>query len=436
MYRHGRFFRSFRLEEGTFLVGRDPDADIALNLKYVSRKHCQIEFKGKNQLFLQDLGSANGTFVNDEKTTRCRLVHGDDIRIGEVHLKISHPSFVSAQVIPFPNVPTEPGIKIPIEAPEPPPKFVPVDPKPAVLPQKVERISVKPPPVASSSIEVLPRSKPLRVGPSKIQQTLGLVVLAALAGSLGYVMHQWRLTQEEDLVSELVAERAAPRASQEPSSMASREEVTPIKSRTTRSGQPADKKKTKMTASSKRKKLTSKKEAQKLPQEDWVASLDRSLGHLESNGFGKINELQPSQPEDGKDLFRKFKQLKASSQNVEVELDMPKSEELRMAAAEREAMRPINLEEYQEILRSQIHGVDQCFVKHVKKGTPGKVSIWFSIGNRGGVSKSGLVSSTYGSKAFHRCILGQIQEMKVSRPPWEDFTMTYTFRFGKRSISF
>ena len=50
--------------------------------KNVSRFHCQIKRNG-SELIIEDLGSTNGTFVNDEQVKQPRTLSvGDVVRVG------------------------------------------------------------------------------------------------------------------------------------------------------------------------------------------------------------------------------------------------------------------------------------------------------------------------------------------------------------------
>jgi hypothetical protein len=53
----------------------------------VSRKHAKIAMQG-DQIWIEDLGSTNGTFVNGEKIKRSRLKEGDRVLIGTSILKV------------------------------------------------------------------------------------------------------------------------------------------------------------------------------------------------------------------------------------------------------------------------------------------------------------------------------------------------------------
>jgi two-component system, cell cycle response regulator len=70
------------LPKGRFVVGRERDCDLPLpNDPAVSRQHAAIEFR-EGRHGLEDLGSTNGTFVNDELVSARDLQPGDQVRIG------------------------------------------------------------------------------------------------------------------------------------------------------------------------------------------------------------------------------------------------------------------------------------------------------------------------------------------------------------------
>ena len=65
-------------------IGRDPSNQIVLQHATISRRHAKIIAEGGG-FRLEDLGSANGTFVNDKSVgASVTLAHGDVIRFGEV----------------------------------------------------------------------------------------------------------------------------------------------------------------------------------------------------------------------------------------------------------------------------------------------------------------------------------------------------------------
>jgi hypothetical protein len=73
--------------EKQIIVGRSSDLDMVLVEDMVSRKHARIAMQN-DQIWIEDLGSTNGTFVNGEKIKRARLKEGDRVLIGTSILKL------------------------------------------------------------------------------------------------------------------------------------------------------------------------------------------------------------------------------------------------------------------------------------------------------------------------------------------------------------
>ena len=80
---------SFLLREGNTTVGRHPDSDIFLNDVTVSRHHCRFIAKG-DELGVEDSGSTNGTYVNDERVDSGLLSAGDEVMVGRFHFVVAH----------------------------------------------------------------------------------------------------------------------------------------------------------------------------------------------------------------------------------------------------------------------------------------------------------------------------------------------------------
>jgi transcriptional regulator with GAF, ATPase, and Fis domain len=70
------------LTESESLIGREPTAAISLNSRSVSRRHCLVRREGDSYV-LQDLGSHNGTLVNDQRVSGHILQHGDRIAVAD-----------------------------------------------------------------------------------------------------------------------------------------------------------------------------------------------------------------------------------------------------------------------------------------------------------------------------------------------------------------
>ena len=69
------------LNESVISIGRQLANDISLDDPYVSRQHCLIRNEGQ-QYFIEDLNSANGTYVNNEQVKVRLLKEGTLIQIG------------------------------------------------------------------------------------------------------------------------------------------------------------------------------------------------------------------------------------------------------------------------------------------------------------------------------------------------------------------
>jgi len=80
---------TFMLREGNTTVGRHPESDIFLNDVTVSRHHCRFVSNGES-LSVEDSGSTNGTYVNDERVDSSDLKAGDEVLIGRFHFVVAH----------------------------------------------------------------------------------------------------------------------------------------------------------------------------------------------------------------------------------------------------------------------------------------------------------------------------------------------------------
>lgn len=65
-------------------IGRNNQNNIALRDPYVSKKHLRI-VKDEGKYFLEDLNSANGTYLNNEKVLDVTMLrNGDRIKLGQI----------------------------------------------------------------------------------------------------------------------------------------------------------------------------------------------------------------------------------------------------------------------------------------------------------------------------------------------------------------
>lgn|GEM_PF-515999 len=77
---------NYVIRSGTIVAGRDKDCDIILDEKKSSRKQFKI-YRNGNRYFIQDLGSSNGTYVNQKRITEASLSSEDRIRVGETEFQ-------------------------------------------------------------------------------------------------------------------------------------------------------------------------------------------------------------------------------------------------------------------------------------------------------------------------------------------------------------
>jgi len=78
---------AYRVKARRQTIGRAPDCEIRLPDDTVSRRHAQIWRRGR-LLFVRDLDSRNGTFVDGKRITRCTLASGRGLRLGDVILQV------------------------------------------------------------------------------------------------------------------------------------------------------------------------------------------------------------------------------------------------------------------------------------------------------------------------------------------------------------
>jgi hypothetical protein len=186
------------LQGSVAVLGRDPSCDLVLNDSKCSRRHAVVE-AGPQGLAIRDAGSANGVFVNGQKVERANLKDGDEIRLGEVLLKVL-PEDVPGTVVMSPDemasfgsgsgtrpvLPARPATPAPPPSPPPPPPPARVAPPPPPVPES----SVpppRPPPPAATPRSPAPQPPPGRPRPpGRVQRSaapprpLTVTVLALL----------------------------------------------------------------------------------------------------------------------------------------------------------------------------------------------------------------------------------------------------------------
>jgi hypothetical protein len=81
----GRSGESFAIDQDRMSIGRTPDAPVFLDDVTVSRNHALL-VRRRDGLYIDDLGSLNGTYVNRHRIESHLLADGDEIQIGKFKL--------------------------------------------------------------------------------------------------------------------------------------------------------------------------------------------------------------------------------------------------------------------------------------------------------------------------------------------------------------
>ena len=75
--------RDFPLDKKRTLMGRTSTCDLRIPLSSVSREHCELVID-ENAVAVRDLGSSNGTFLNESRIKEATLEPGDRLVVGPV----------------------------------------------------------------------------------------------------------------------------------------------------------------------------------------------------------------------------------------------------------------------------------------------------------------------------------------------------------------
>lgn len=173
------------LIDGTTVLGRDAGCDIVISGPHVSRRHAEISIRS-GQLWMKDLGSSNGSFLNGKRTEESVLRHGDEVKFDAVTFKVVGP----AQPVDTTDEADMTQFR-PVLAPKPapasaPPPAAPVPAPVAPRPAPVQAVPVAPAtpvspaaPASASSAASSAQGAGAGLGPVVL---LGLVVLVVLVG--------------------------------------------------------------------------------------------------------------------------------------------------------------------------------------------------------------------------------------------------------------
>jgi len=72
---------------GSMVIGRDPTCDITISSDEISRQHARIITR-PGSILLEDMGSSNGTYVNNKPIQTAVVQLGDEIRFDKIRFKV------------------------------------------------------------------------------------------------------------------------------------------------------------------------------------------------------------------------------------------------------------------------------------------------------------------------------------------------------------
>lgn len=79
--------RAHELHADRTTIGRVDDNTFQISDPSVSSHHCEILLRG-SEIFIRDLNSTNGTFINDARISESVLTPGQKLRLGQIELKL------------------------------------------------------------------------------------------------------------------------------------------------------------------------------------------------------------------------------------------------------------------------------------------------------------------------------------------------------------
>lgn len=83
--------------QGTVVIGRQNECEIPIPSEEVSRRHAELRVT-PDGIMVEDLGSSNGTYVNDKRITRQLMKAGDELRLDTIRFLLLAPGQEMHQV--------------------------------------------------------------------------------------------------------------------------------------------------------------------------------------------------------------------------------------------------------------------------------------------------------------------------------------------------
>jgi FHA domain-containing protein len=225
--RSGGQTREVPLDGRDIAIGRSPTCDVMLeDDQLVSRRHALLRYNG-SEYTIVDLGSSNGTFLNEEEThEETPLRDGDLIGIGEYEILYSTSAPISPDDSQAATQVTQDisGARPALEtAPEPEP-----------VPEPIMEQPVEPEPVPAPQAQPEPEPEPVVSEPEPVAPTIIAPAIAATAAAAAVVASQ--ATERETMAP--APQRPTPAPVAETPAMLAEETRAPADTRPNRSGEP------------------------------------------------------------------------------------------------------------------------------------------------------------------------------------------------------
>lgn len=189
------------LQRRSLLLGRDPGSDLPINDVEVSRRHARLTAQSGGYA-IEDLGSTNGTFVNEQRIQSVVVLQpGDTIRLGDLISFVyevesadeaNTRGFAVQENAPSPVTPAaaRPLRRPQVQAPAVPVASAVPTPAPAQPAAAVEEIPAEEPELPAGSVRRRPRRKGIRLPVfSKPWITIAAIIL--LLGICSAIFFFW-----------------------------------------------------------------------------------------------------------------------------------------------------------------------------------------------------------------------------------------------------
>lgn len=163
--------RVFLVKETT-VIGRAPECDISLGAAHLSRRHAQLQVLD-GLLYVKDLGSANGTFLNGKQIMEARIKRGDELRFDTLSFGVIGPADELAKTTirsPAPKAESDIGVAMASQ-----------EPKSAVKPPIKPRVAPVVTNSAASKASVHARPSQPRIGDTPQYGKQGMAILVIIA---------------------------------------------------------------------------------------------------------------------------------------------------------------------------------------------------------------------------------------------------------------